>query len=453
MSLSILFAACTKNEVSKLDNESSEIVGFGSYVGLTKGAPMDNAALKAAGFKAFAAYTIGDDWAVAANSATLNFMYDETVTYSDNWSYENMKYWPDYYNSTDYGKVTFFGYSPISVGEGGAKLLVHSEANAIGTPSFVYANPDCCADQIDLVADMLPDLTKANGLVKFQFDHILSKISFHAKLKQKYDDATVTIKTVTLTYGENAVRSKMKYTYATDNSVQGIWTPTEGDTYHSGSDVVVSSDVVLDNEGAESYQMLNDNDHYMMLIPQSTTEGALNVKIEYEVKSGDGNNASVVNNVYKGVIPSISLLPGRQYQLNYIFELNKVIFDDIQVGEWDDNDYQIDIDGVVAGVEEVVSLKSTTDLTNKANFTITNYDSFEASGNNDFTVTCVGSDLTFAPKSTNSSDQLIENNIVLIVKNILGNTKTYTFKVTQYPAPKLKLGDVAVAITQTIVFK
>lgn len=152
-----LFTACTtesdNSPSAKISYETVAAaqqvpVTFGSYLGeqaITRfgsgGSITSYATLNAKGFGVFAYYTQND---VYSASATPNFMYNQSVQFTDTdgdstpdaWTYSPIKYWPNDYNSTGAvdqqtspatgsasDKLSFFAYAP------------YEASGANGTPS------------------------------------------------------------------------------------------------------------------------------------------------------------------------------------------------------------------------------------------------------------------------------------------------------------------------------
>lgn len=111
--LAFLLTACVQSEdIAPQETETPVPVVFDTYIaaGSTRTADithMDNAALKETGFGVFA--KIND-------AATLNFMFNQEVTYNNSaWTYTPLKYWPGKQASYDpltLNKLSFYAYAP-----------------------------------------------------------------------------------------------------------------------------------------------------------------------------------------------------------------------------------------------------------------------------------------------------------------------------------------------------
>ena len=116
----LALCACTKVESYQNTTEENEI-SFGVYVpkAVTKAGSTavlnDATALQAAHFGVFAAHSTGTPGAYGA-SDTMDFMWNQEVTYSGGWQYSPVKYWPNQHGtaavSTPVDKLSFFAYAP-----------------------------------------------------------------------------------------------------------------------------------------------------------------------------------------------------------------------------------------------------------------------------------------------------------------------------------------------------
>lgn len=126
----MLFAACssedavTKDNTAQLNELPENAIGFDAYLTrtttragmpgiLTTDGANSTVSLKDKGFGVFGYYANGD---LYSENATPNFMYNQQVTYTTDWTYEPVKYWPNEFGSsaisTGVDRVTFFAYAP-----------------------------------------------------------------------------------------------------------------------------------------------------------------------------------------------------------------------------------------------------------------------------------------------------------------------------------------------------
>ncbi|MDR1369002.1 MAG: fimbrillin family protein [Dysgonamonadaceae bacterium] len=330
------FASCSTEEVIfTADTTGEELaLSFSPYVGNSalRTSITNLTALQATGFNVLAWKTDATAWASYAHEANANFMLGPdsrgvAVTWeTSSWSYTPVKYWPGKYDTSNYGKVTFFGYAPKT-----SDIVAAGQAGTGDTrnPTISFTTQALSTNQIDLVADMLPDqnFNTNAGKVKFEFDHILSKIGFSAKLAAEYSTATVKVTKLTVKYPADKIKNTGTYTFATDNSIGGIW--TTGSTYMSGNDDILTSATIQLNNSSAS---VIDNGNYLMLIPQATELGNIIAELSYTITTG----GETIPYTIQANLPAVTWLPGRQYVYTFVLTLNSVLFDTlITVNGWE----------------------------------------------------------------------------------------------------------------------
>jgi hypothetical protein len=347
--IAMALGACASEEVIDtvtVTEDEANAINFGTFMDRTPaasasqsgtkplGAVLDLPTLKNTGFTVLAYETGTTDWTGYTAPATPNFMNDQAVTWSTSvWEYTPIKYWPR--SGTEWSKVTFFGFSTVA----GAS----ADGKASSNPKITFTTDAAVASQVDLVADADFNVTKvsASGKVKFQFDHILSKIGFTAKLATNYEPATVTVTSLRVYYKDKKVNSSGTYTFSnSDNLAAGNWALTDaatftqasggsGDQIFSGSTPATLTTTATDNK-------LSDPSAYLMLIPQAVTAGDVYVELNYDVSYSD-TPVSVIHNLSTIDLPAITWLPGKAYTYNFTLTLNPVVFDtDISVNNWAD---------------------------------------------------------------------------------------------------------------------
>jgi hypothetical protein len=347
--LPLLLTACSKDEVIAPVADSGKAISFGTVLApASRGAVVDKTALQVStnGFTVVA-YDQGDvvtSWndylsgLTPANElpATPNFMNNTKVTWDtaldpDAWTYTPVKFWPGLTTSgTQYGHVTFFAFGGLP---SAGKDFTFTATN--NYPKLAYETPAAAADQADLVADVLFDRYwgHADGNpVKFQFEHILSKIGFQAKLADTYSGAEVKVTSLKVKYGSAVVKGA-DYKFNTDSDTpagKGSWLTT-GATNFAGSEVsgeLVATAGVVVNSTSVPVQ-LNEAGKFLMLIPQElSNNGDLTVELEYEV------TANSKTDKYEGsyAIPAIEYAIGTAYTYTFNIVLRTVVFDaDIDV--------------------------------------------------------------------------------------------------------------------------
>ncbi len=168
--IGLTFASCSSDESVAQDpsNDSnvSEIpVGFNTYTDRsvtragTEGNIPDNAALQSKGFGVFAYYTNNEAY---DQIFTPNFMYNQSVTFSSEWTYTPAKYWPNEYsdaNSDENDKISFFAYAPYAASSTTGKptddattgIAGFSRNTATGDPLVKYIASGNIGKQVDLM--------------------------------------------------------------------------------------------------------------------------------------------------------------------------------------------------------------------------------------------------------------------------------------------------------------
>lgn len=429
VSVMALFCACTENEV--VDSPSSDLVSFGTYVGqTTRASSVGLTELKEQHFTVAASYTGADTWAAVGEAATLNFMYNDPVTWNAGagaWKYDHMKYWPQA------GNVSFFAYSPQA-----SANVAFSSAAIAGIPSFTYTVPDAVADQEDLLADQRTDQTRATGTVGFTFDHLLSKIGFKGTLAGTYS-AVVKVTDFEVDYAASSIINKAVYAFADDNTVSDIWTPSASDYHTVGSQsVLATGGVILSTTAAQ----LNANDKFMMLLPQAVAAEKLTAKITYTVTYTDG---TVVTNVESIKLPACTWEPGKQYTYNFNITLSKVVFDAIVVTPWGDakiaeitglpDDNKVSLESEAGSTAEYATTGIASITHNGTKFNVT-YEGTPVTR----AVSDIAGKLIFAPVAANTGTELIEETVTVTMTDVLGNQSSMDFYLVQYPPLNLAQG-------------
>jgi hypothetical protein len=353
----LALASCATSEPiddSQSTSEEANAIGFGTFLdrapqgaaeATPKAAVLDLNGLKAndVGFKVIAYHAGSTDWENFGASTIPNFMNNVAVTWNNSsWTYSPTKYWPKLSEST-WGKVSFFGYSNVAGATGAGQTG--------DNPKITFDTQETASAQVDLVADAVIGATGgANNPVKFEFDHILSKIGFAAKLANQFPGATVTVTSLKVYYKDGKVKKNGIYTFHnTENKSiynwEDNWEFMANQTYFAdsnstGGDALFSTTAQLNNETTPSaYDLTGSN--YLMLIPQTLAAGDVFVKLVYTVATTDPN--LTVTNTSLIPLPYIMWLPGMAYTYTFSITLNPVVFDtDISVNGWENDSTQPD---------------------------------------------------------------------------------------------------------------
>lgn len=196
----LLMAGCSQNEIMEVRQDTNSALNFSVYTGVsTRGQDVSTATMQGAcdetnygGFGIMAYYTGSKTWnEMVANSPTElkpTFMFNQKVTYDKTntaWTYSPVKYWPNDPNA----KVSFFAYAPYEFSETGSRVgIVTSKITETGTPkiNFTLKPADKLDKMVDLVVATDKDRSQTADAIQFDFEHILSKIAFKAKLGADY---------------------------------------------------------------------------------------------------------------------------------------------------------------------------------------------------------------------------------------------------------------------------
>lgn len=117
---------------------------------------------------------------------------DVDVTFKNGWGYDGVAYWPEG------ASLDFVAYGRLPEG------LIDFDTDSF--TAFTYEVPEDVAEQQDLVVSALKEgqsasTSESGNVVKFQFEHILSRVGFSVKTNNDYNPlqpVKVTIKQVTL---------------------------------------------------------------------------------------------------------------------------------------------------------------------------------------------------------------------------------------------------------------
>ena len=188
-----LLMGCSDEEIANVETSSRNAIGFNvlSNAAETRATPTTNTNLKNTDFDVFA-FTA--DGTAFMGKVDTEFGHDGVnIVYKDNkWDYKNagdLRYWPT-------EPLDFYAFNPGTVSE---DMMMNYMWEASGTVQKISYT---CIDEYgantghanyDVMYAMAKDQTKDmnNGVVKFNFKHILSQVVF--KAKTEYDNMQVDI--------------------------------------------------------------------------------------------------------------------------------------------------------------------------------------------------------------------------------------------------------------------
>lgn len=359
----VSMSSCSQDEeLVTPDNQLSEnAVVFGTYIGASRGTVMDLTALKGTGFGVMAYYTKSDNFGTPSedNTQTPNFMYNQQVYWDKDattpaWAYTPLKYWPN--NSGD--KVSFFAYAPYTGTFGDTNITSLSANNIAGDPTLTFVMDGDVSKQIDLLyadakdeSNKIVDLTKpgVGDLVKFNFKHALSRISFSRQLLIDNDDkilldanTTVTINSVTFSAMNFGISGTL-------NLHTGAWSNVAYNTKNyvlepgkDGKEGNLTNNVIAGGDKSTESAALSAANGNIMFIPVAqTTEDSsatTTITINYTVSTTDtkldGEKSEITNNITVTVPNTFSFEAGKAYNFVLKIGLTSVKLAAIEVADW-----------------------------------------------------------------------------------------------------------------------
>ena len=264
--LTALSAGCAKIEQS-MDEASNHLIGYE----VVENQPVTKAAFPTDQTFMSTAYklTSGRTWDANSDKATQHFNYlQEEVKYQGTyWKTDHDYYWP-----TDGGSLTFFSYTPISVG-----ATISMDGVSVNSWDVVAKK-----GQVILVADIAKDKTKNESYAGFSgvptlFRHKLSKVSFRvAKSAYAEEGIDVSIKSIKI------VDIYTKGNYTRGGYENDAWSGWNGQKTTSDPYVVYDSGetpVVVDNTPVQKGED-------MIMIPQMLSQnGSRHPRVIVEYKT------------------------------------------------------------------------------------------------------------------------------------------------------------------------
>lgn len=380
----LTMTGCSNDEINAPQlSQGNNAIEFSTYLGRnaqgSRGTETSTTSIQTSGFGVLAYYTEQADF---ANTNKPNFMWNQKVTYdktNTNWEYTPVKYWP-----TKVGdKVSFFAYAPYVEG-GDANGIVLSKNNETGAPTATITLPEDPSQTIDFVAAVQMNKThdnsaSANNNVSFTLKHEMTRVKVQAKLdKSVYSDTDdkhktfVVIKNVTFNDKGQFYKSG-KYTFPTDDSKRGTWTPTaNASTYTLDLNGVLNTELIKAigakganhsgdyKTGVQGLKLVDNtakdlfkNSEYLYLIPVSAdngdglTNGKATATIEYDIVTEDSKlvaGYSCTSAIKTVLLPTGTLKQGISYNYIFTIKLDEIVLS-ATVKKWDDaaSDSSIDV--------------------------------------------------------------------------------------------------------------
>ena len=370
---------CSNDEVVN-DYSQDNAIQFGTYVGRgaeSRAHVIDTDVLAKEGFGVFAYYTGTEAF---ANNATPNFMYNEEVkgtAVADqadgrtkyDWTYAPVKYWPN--NVGD--KISFFAYAPYDEN-------FALEEGATGYPTYPYivtvtngiAESNTQKDLLYLSSPQV-DLTKQtiDGKVTFTFGHALSRIAFAAKVlvdevngdqtgdkndathtgTALADGTTITINSVKIT-GKFYTKGELCLyrTASTDDAPTTGWINDEfvasstDISYQLATANFVTDANVFTGSIVATDELLNNEDSYLMIMPQSLED--MTITVDYNVVTDDtklDSDKSDIHNVITSVPFDFDFVEGKAYKFTLHLGMTSVKLSATVTGWADGGDTAVNV--------------------------------------------------------------------------------------------------------------
>lgn len=257
-----LLMGCSDEEIANVETSSRNAIGFNvlSNAAETRATPTTNTNLKSTDFDVFA-FTA--DGTAFMGKVDTDFGHDgvNIVYKNGKWDYDDandLRYWPT-------EALDFYAFNPGTVSE---DMMVNYMWEASGTVQKIsYA----CIDEYgagthenyDVMYAMAKGRTKDmnNGVVKFNFKHILSQVVF--KAKTEYANMEVDIKDIKI-YN---IKFSGYFTLPKTDEETGSW--NSPDLTHSFPYTVVQNTNITVNSNTEATDITTDTP--MLNIPQELT--------------------------------------------------------------------------------------------------------------------------------------------------------------------------------------
>ena len=257
----MMFAACSETDLmSEMgEMEKAQEISFESFANKTTRAEItDTTALQGVGFKV---------WGYKTYSGTPDTIFNGVKVYysSNDWTYDNKKYWDETAIYDFYAVAPFDGNTSISSG----KITITNVASGKST------------DSKDYLIDRNGNTNVAGSrkaVVPFDFNHTMAKLSF--KLKAGItENITVTNLTMTGWDAGKGTFTQTLTTTPTGNSCDEweIATSDEGTATLVGTGAT-NDEIELSNDGA-----VEDVDDTYIMVPQTIAANGLKFTITYEI--------------------------------------------------------------------------------------------------------------------------------------------------------------------------
>ncbi len=258
----VLLMSCSEEEIANVETSSRNAIGFNvlSNAAETRATPTTNTNLKSTDFDVFAFTTDGTAF---MGKVDTEFGHDgvKIVYKNGKWDYDDandLRYWPT-------EALDFYAFNPGTVSE---DMMVNYMWEASGTVQKISYT---CIDEYgagthenyDVMYAMAKDRTKDmnNGVVKFNFKHILSQVVF--KAKTEYDNMQVDIDMIKI----HNIKFAGAFTLPATAEETGSWSSSDLAFPHAFT-VVKNANITV-NSNTEATDITTNTP--MLNIPQKLT--------------------------------------------------------------------------------------------------------------------------------------------------------------------------------------
>lgn len=366
----LIFVACAdENSEPTPELVTFDISDSQDWRDVTRGAALTTSSLYGRGFGVFAYYTEDKAWSDYSKPAIPNFINNSKATSVNNgasWGYSPVKYWP----ATQGHKISFFAYAPHDPSQ---KVVENTKID------FTVA--DDVKDHIDLVWSNANTINKVktDGGINFTFKHALARIGFSVKASANGTSALpgganafrkVTIKIDSISIGDgNGFKNKGRLDL-NNTETTPEWGNKDGnkayklhtdDHYNANRTLTTeNSSEIMEVAGKETRVpkavRVNNDNAYIMVIPQDFQTSGLKVYVKYTVELSSRPNTTAEFSPYltytnecTGSV-NINLEASKTYIFNIKTDMETASVDgEVTITEWEKNGTDVginfDIDG------------------------------------------------------------------------------------------------------------
>lgn len=339
-SASLSLSSCSQDSDPAEAAQNDQSISFAPYIAQTRADVANIETLKDDGFRVWISHNSGDTFDREVDN--VGYLYNEDVQFSmplDTWDYTNKRFWP-----ADDAKLSFF-----ALANGGQNLDTEHTKTAAGAPVYTFDCPARFENQIDLLAAQDLNKAKTANQIRFNFQHMLSKLQF-AATSHVPSNYRITLKKVEVFYKSGAIRNKANI------DLNNMSVTAVSDAYYTGGEaisagVLYSSEVGMLLSDSESFSLVNqESDNYLMLVPQAYEGGDIYLTVSYDIDGsddvhyGDGEGANLQDSYtdVKILLPTaknqsgsnIGWQQGKQYTYVLDITADEVTFGGVQVADW-----------------------------------------------------------------------------------------------------------------------